>query len=368
MSAHKGIQLAKKPLLWLGHGIRLSGSVNLIDPLLAHLKIPAVISWAGLDMSSHPMIVGRAGVYGGRAANAIVQHADYILAIGTRLAIPQVGYDFEKFAPHATGIIVDIDPQEAKKHMPRFQPCVMDAGQFMKDMLALPDLSVKIDWWRWCLEQVQKYPVIEPAHAASPGYTSPYLFLQELQEHLKPDAVIVTDSGTALLCAHQVLQLRPPQRLITTTGLGEMGFGLPAAIGASFARDKGEVWCLNTDGGMMFNLQELQTIAHHRLPVKIVVFDNDGYGMIRRTQETLGLARTCVDKASGLSTPDFYELAIAFGLKETHSLKVLAQSKTPCLMAPHISPNQQIIPKVSPRVQPDGSIYSPALDDMSTPA
>jgi acetolactate synthase-1/2/3 large subunit len=366
----KQLRDAQRPLLLLGHGIRLAGAVDLTDPLLDHLGIPAIVSWAGKDMSDHPLIYGSAGVYGGRAANHIVQQADFILCIGTRLAIPQTGYDITKFAPDAKIVVVDIDPEEAHKFMEheRFTGIVADAKEFMLGLMEpYPIDGFNHDWMGYIYDTVERFPVIEECHADPPGFISPYLFLKRLEQHLKPDAVIVTDSGGALLCSHQVMTLKPPQRLITTTGLGEMGFGLPGAIGASFARNKGEVICLNTDGSMMLNLQELQTIAHHNLPIKIIVFSNDGYGMIRHSQKAMGLAKTGSDREGGVSCPDFRAIGNAFGIPSMLTLEGAAdclpwlmRCKGPALLEVHCSPEQQYLPKLmgSPG-------FSPALDEIS---
>ena len=359
----KQLRDAQRPLLWLGHGIRLAGAVDLIDPLLDHLGVPAIVSWAGADMSSHPLIFGRAGVYGGRAANHIVQQADFILAIGTRLSILQTGYDIEKFAPKAKVLVVDIDAEEAHKFGGgRFEGQTFDAGDYMRGLLAEPFTGhgkfAHMRWTNECEELAAVYPVIEPYHGG------PYTFLKRLEKYLKPDAVIVTDSGGALLCSHQVMTIKPPQRLITTTGLGEMGFGLPGAIGASFARKKGEVLCINTDGGMMLNLQELQTIAHHNLPIKIIVFSNDGYGMIRHSQKAMGLVRTASDKAGGVSCPDFMQVAFAFGLSANWSDNVgpwwMFDQPGPCVYVVNYPADLQYLPKLmgSPG-------HSPALDELS---
>lgn len=370
----------QRRLLILGHGIRLAGAQPLVDPLLDHLGIPALVSWAGKDMTAHPLVYGSCGVYGTRAANHIIQEADFVLAIGTRLSILQTGYDLEKFAPKAEVVLVDIDPEEAHKYdaNPRFKGIVKDAGDFIRELLAEPKRE-GYDWpdWRyWCDGIREAYPVIEECHADPPGYISPYLFLKRLEPYLKPDAVIVTDSGGALLCSHQVLTLTPPQRLITTTGLGEMGFGLPGAIGASLARNKGEILCLNTDGGMMFNLQELQTIAHHNLPIKIIVFSNDGYGMIRHSQKALGLTKTGSDREGGVSCPNFAKVAEAMGIPSAYTRKcddpyngidrvlTLMFSRRippgPMLLEVICSPEQQYLPKIVGRPG-----YSPSLDEQS---
>jgi acetolactate synthase-1/2/3 large subunit len=192
---------------------------------------------------------------------------------------------------------------------------------------------------------------------------------------LHPDQVIVTDMGTALLSGHQVLRPRKNQRLMTSTGLGEMGYGLPAAIGASFARDRGEVMCLNCDGGMMMNLQELQTIAHHRLPIKLFIFNNDGYLMIKHTQNALFAGhKVGVDAVTGVTCPDFSALAEAFGMPayQIHTwddfdrvLPLVQAESGPTICEVFMDPEQLFVPKLSVAISPDGTLVSPPLEDLS---
>jgi acetolactate synthase-1/2/3 large subunit len=181
--------------------------------------------------------------------------------------------------------------------------------------------------------------------------------------------------GTALLSGHQVLRLRQGQRLMTSTGLGEMGYGLPAAIGASIAMEKGEVMCLNCDGGMMMNLQELQTIIHHKLPIKIIIFNNDGYLMIKHTQNALfNGRRSGVDKNTGVTCPNFSELAKAFGFPAYQIrtwkdfdlvIPEVQKHEGPLICEVFMHPQQLFVPKLSLAIQNDGSLISPPLEDLS---
>ena len=372
---------AKRPLIWLGHGIRLAGAEQLIEPLLDQLGVPALVSWAGIDMvdSGHPLVYGRAGVYGQRSANFILQNCDYILAIGTRLAIPQIGYDLSELARAATIDVVDIDEQEAKKHHARIRSSIVcDAKYFMHALSKeLEDLVIprKLDWIKQCDDYREQFPWVGAEHDDKEGFMNSYRFMQHLNQFFKTDQVVVTDMGTALLCGHQVLHMKPGQRLMTSTGLGEMGFGLPAAIGASFALDRGEVMCLNCDGGMMLNLQELQTVAHHQLPIKIFIFNNDGYLMIKHTQNAL-FKSTYVgtDKASGISCPDFSKIGAAFDMptfqinRWEECDEVLAQvqaAKGPVICEVLMHSEQLFSPKLSLVVKEDGSLVSPPLEDLS---
>jgi acetolactate synthase-1/2/3 large subunit len=372
---------AERPVLWLGHGIRLAGAVDQIKPLLDTLRVPALVSWAGIDMvaSDHPLVYGRAGVYGQRSANFVLQNCDLLLAIGTRLAIPQVGYDMSEFVRAARLVVVDIDPDEAYKHGQRVTlPICADAGVFIAGLLAavrLAPVAPRTAWLEQCDRYRTEYPWLGPEHQDQHGYINSYTFLFRLSDYLKPDQVVVTDMGTALLSGHQVLRLKAGQRLMTSTGLGEMGYGMPGAIGASFARNKGEVLCLNCDGGMMMNLQELQTIAHHQLPIKLVIFNNDGYLMIKHTQKNLFEGRyVAATKNSGVSCPDFSALAQAFGMP-AYQIRTWAEMETvipqlqahsgPVICEVFTDPEQYFYPKLSLALQTDGSIVSPPLEDLS---
>jgi acetolactate synthase I/II/III large subunit len=286
---------AERPVLWLGNGIRLAGAADGVLQLVESLGIPTLVSWQGCDLldSNHPLCFGRAGVYGQRAANFVLQNCDALICIGTRLAIPQVGYDLTEFARAARIAMVDIDSQELLKLGGRIEaPILSDAGNFIKQLLSDTGKSyTRPDWINQCETYRNEYPVVGPEHAdmqdnAGTNFINSYRFMQLLEQNFHDDQIVVTDMGTALLSGHQVLKFKDGQRMLTSTGLGEMGFGLPGAIGASIGAGR-EVLCLNCDGGMMLNLQELQTIAHHKLPIKIIIFNNDGYLMIKHTQKVL---------------------------------------------------------------------------------
>src|SRR5579872_530718 len=377
------LKSASRPVIWLGHGIRLANAVELIEPLLNQLECPALISWAGIDMidSDHPLVFGRAGVYGQRAANFVLQNCDFLLTIGTRLAIPQIGYDLTEFVRDATIAVVDIDPLEVVKHGERITvPVVADAKDFLSDILkiikhATYDKKKTSSWLNQCNQYRTKYPVIGPEHADKEGYINSYPFMQKLSAHFKKDQIVVTDMGTALLSGHQVLHFKKGQRLMTSTGLGEMGYGLPGAIGASFANNKCEVLCLNCDGGMMLNLQELQTMVHHQLPIKLFIFNNDGYLMIKHTQKALFNGRySGTNTKSGVTCPDFGALAKAFNIP-AFSIKTwedfdsvipeVQNHQGPVICEVFTHPEQLFVPKLSLAPQKDGSIISPPLEDLS---
>jgi acetolactate synthase-1/2/3 large subunit len=371
---------AERPLLWLGNGIRLSGAEQKLLPLLERLNVPVILSWAGIDMldSNHPLVMGRAGVYGQRAANFILQNSDYVLAIGTRMAIPMIGYDVNELARMARIDVVDIDPTEAAKLGARVtEKIVCDAGAFIDGMLARQQQPAprKGAWIERCQGYMQQFPWVGEEHADKGGFINSYRFMERLNRFFKPDQVVVTDMGTALLCGHQVLRMKPGQRLMTSTGLGEMGYGLPAALGVSFANDRGEVMCLNCDGGMMMNLQELQTMVHHNLPIKLFIFNNDGYLMIKHTQNSLFKSSYVgTDRKSGVSCPDFSKLATAFDIPAFQirtwdevdgTLEQVQAATGPVICEVFMHPEQLFSPKLSVVSRPDGTLVSPPLEDLS---
>lgn len=374
---------AERPVLWLGNGIRLAGAEHRVLQLVETMGMPTLVSWQACDIldSSHPLCFGRAGVYGQRAANFVLQNCDALICIGTRLAIPQVGYDLTEFARAAKIAMVDIDLEELLKLGDRIQaPILSDAGKFIEQLLGDTTTSyARPDWINQCETYRNEYPVVGPEHAdmqneTGTSFINSYRFMQSLEHHFHDDQIVVTDMGTALLSGHQVLKFKAGQRMMTSTGLGEMGFGLPGAIGAAIGAGR-EVLCLNCDGGMMLNLQELQTIAHHKLPIKIIIFNNDGYLMIKHTQKALFAGRySGSDRKSGVTCPDFAKVAYAFDIpsfqirtwEEAEAIIPKVQAiDGPVICEVFTHPEQPFVPKLSLVQQKDGSIISPPLEDLS---
>lgn len=358
------MQFGSKPVFLLGHGVRASGAD--ISKFLA-IGIPILTSWQVKDLidNDHALHFGCPGQYGQRIANKVFFEADMIFAIGNRMAIWNVGYEGPRHDQQV--VMVDIDVNEADKF-----PDAKHIAMTAKEWLSVPNTVKRNEEWAvQCLRWKEEYPLVEsPAHDDTNGYINSYRFMERLQEYLKPDQVIVTDMGAAHICANQVLRLKPPQRIISSGGLGEMGCGLPMAIGASFARNKGEVMCLVGDGGIMMNLQELQTIVHHQLPIKIIVFNNGGYGMIRHTQATAGMKLSGVNENTGVSFPDFRRLALAFGFTASEVRtwddfdRIIPHMRGPCLVEYFMDPAQKFVPKLDP-VFVNGKPTSPRFCDMS---
>ena len=378
---YKIIEKAKRPVFIFGNGIRLSGGENLLTLFIDKYKIPFLLSWNGLDLlpTNHQNNFGRAGTYGQRCANFVVQNADLIITIGTRLAIPQIGYEIAEFGRDALKYVVDIDIDELNKFKndESFNLIQLDASEFLQIMLQKKTLNIKIeDWLASCNKWKKKFPFVQPEtiHKEQENFLNSYSFINELNKHFKDDEVIVTDMGTALTCTHQAIKINKNQRLLTSTGLGEMGFGLPGAIGASFAINKQRIILINGDGSMMMNLQEMQTIIHHQLPIKLFVYINDAYLTIKHTQKGMfGDRLAGSDKKSGVSCPDFSKIGDAFGFKTFklsklenafETIELVLNSEGPVLCEVFIHPLQILAPKTSFNINSDGTLVSPPLEDL----
>ena len=376
----KHLQEAKHPVIWAGHGVRLAGMKEEFKKLVEQLKIPVLLTWSAIDLlhDEHPLYFGRAGVSGMRHSNFIIQNCDFLLVIGSRLSLLQTGYDINQFAPHAKIVVVDTDPSEWKKHPPtKYSRIIhMDCRLFIKELLNASKPCNVLDWIEYCLSMKRKYPLLEECHKdGGPNYLNSYRFISKLCDYIDDDAIIVTDMGTGLLSGHYSMRLKPNQLMFTSLGLGEMGYGLPGAIGAAKAFPGRQVICLNCDGGMMMNLQELQTIVHHKLPIKIVVFNNDGYLMIKHTQDLLFKGyRTAVDKKTGVSLPNYQKIGQSFEIR-SNQLKSWSDFdsaitnwlyyKMPAILEVFMDPEQEFVPKVKGVVNEDGTITPAPLEEMS---
>jgi acetolactate synthase-1/2/3 large subunit len=373
------LRRAEAPLLWLGNGLRRLG-VAALHHLVQELGIPYLTSWTATDLLEpiYKLDAGHAGTYGGRAGNIILQSCDVLVTLGTRLAIPQKGYVDEEFARRAEVFVVDCDPIELDKLGPRFQHKYQaDAPTVLQQLHSAlgEDLRLEMGTWIEHLSRARELlPLVEPCHQ-SEQWVDSYSFMAQLVEAAPLNNSFVTDMGTALISGFQVLKPRGGQRLFTSQGLGEMGYGLPGAIGAWFADSSREVICLNCDGGLMMNLQDLHSVISHGIPMKIVIFNNDGYLMIKHTQNAIvGGRRAGTDAGSGLSCPDYEPLVRAFGFayhslhKENDSKQVistfLAQDQ-PAVLEVFMSPDQLLVPKLSVSITAEGKLVSPPLEDLS---
>jgi acetolactate synthase-1/2/3 large subunit len=372
---------AKRPLLWVGHGIRLAQSEDVFTRLFDSLGVPALVSWQAADLvpSDHPSYVGRAGTYGQRWANLALQNCDLLITLGTRLAIPQRGYVDSEFARAAKKVIVEIDPIEMDKFKFAIDvPVLGDVGAFLNALAAEFETrgAARFDFSGWashCATWREKYPMAVRGAPEAP--VNSYDFIDRLSDLLDADDVIVTDMGTSLTCTHATIRLKKGQRLVTSTGLGEMGFGLPGAIGAASGAPGRRVVLIAGEGSLMMNLQELQTAAHLDLPIKIALLNNNGYLTIKHTHRALYNEDVAPATApeTGVSFPDMAKVAAAFGFAHSRISQSgeIEEAVRAWLDAPGrgileiVMPgNQELIPKSALRIRADGSMYSPPLEDM----
>ena len=370
------INESERPVILGGNGIRLSGAKDEFRTLVDTLQIPTCLSWSGIDLlpSDHPHFYGRFGIYGQRSANFVVQNADLVLVLGSRMALPQVGYDFSQFARGAKIVVVDIDELEGTKYTTELY-MQKDCKQVLESLNASTiATNPRTEWTAYCDDIRVRYPWVSEEHKDN-GYLNSYRFMDKLSSHLQDKHIVVTDMGTGLLSGHQAIKLRDGQLMFTSQGLGEMGYGLPGAIGAQFSSPDSPVLCLNCDGGIMMNLQELHTIVENDLPIKVIIFNNDGYLMIKHTQKLFFKSHyVSVDKKTGIGLPDFSKLLPAFGyeyfqLKEWDSFdKTVSEFMSHPKMAVlevFMDPEQDFIPKVKGVVQEDNTILAPPIEEMS---
>ena len=370
----KLINESKRPLILGGMGIKLSGAKDKFKQLINATQIPTTLSWSGIDLlpTNNPNNYGRFGLYGQRAANFIAQNADLIVVLGSRLALPQVGYDFSQFARGAKIVVVDVDELELNKYEKTIKynhnvSIVLD--KLLENITKIkPNIS---EWKNKCDYYRNEYPIINDDYKDD-KYVNSYSFVNTLTQQLSDDEIIVTDMGTGLLSGHQAGHLKENQTMFTSQGLGEMGVGLPYAIGAAFAEPNKLITCLNCDGGIMMNLQELQTIVQHNLPVKIFIFNNDGYLMIKHTQKLFFNGRyNSVDSSTGVLLPIFERIAYGFKIPYARIDKIEdldtinLDYKGPAIIEVFMDPEQNFIPKVKGVILEDESIFAPPLEEMS---
>jgi len=310
------LNLSKKPLFVVGNGIRLSKSYELFNNLLKQSNIPALTGvHSGVDCidNTYEYYAGRIGVLGQITSNTIVQEADLLIILGSRLNIKTTGYNIPGFAPNAKKIFVDIDINEIDKHKFKIDlGIVSDLNEFLKN-LQIENLNIN-EWRNFVKQERTKQVYFYPKHKNMEKYASAYYFSHKLNQYTgnKP---IITSDGSAHVVILQTFTLKKDQRLFTNVGCASMGYGLPAAIGAAFSNNKEDVICIEGDGSLQMNIQELQTLFHYNLPVKLFVINNDGYLSIKITQENFFNGREVASgKNSGISFPNLEKLCTAYGL------------------------------------------------------
>jgi acetolactate synthase-1/2/3 large subunit len=373
------IKNAKRPVILAGTGVRAAHAVPEFHELVHRLGIPVTTAWThDLIATDDPLFCGRQGTIGDRAGNFTVQNADLLLTLGSRLNIRQTSYNWQSFARVAFKIQVDIDAAEF--HKPTVRPDMAihcDLKQFMERLLHLcqtdpPDPEHHAAWLDWCRERVRRYPVVQK-HQQQPGPPlNPYHFMDQLSARLADDDVIVCGNASACIVPVQTMRLSANQRLFSNSGSASMGYELPAAVGAAFARPGKRVICIGGDGSIQMNIQELQTIVHHHLPIKIFVLNNSGYLSMRMTQTGFFGRLTGESASSGASIPDMVKVGCAYGISSSRidrsshfsQIGLAIAADGPSLIDVVVDPGQEFEPRSRARQLPDGRIVSPNLEDM----
>jgi acetolactate synthase I/II/III large subunit len=380
---------AERPLILAGNGVRLAGAVEDLRRLVEFAGVPLVTSRKnGIDMlpADHPLYFGRPGAIAHRYANFAVQTADLILVLGCRLDPMQVAYNWAGFGRNARKIMVDIDENEITKISPPVDvPVVADAGAVLTALLAglrrdgglgVAHAADRERWVERCRSWKAAYPVVEQRHRDLVGSVSTYVLAEELGARLTPDDTVVIGSSGAGIEAFMLAYSAPlGQRAFLTGGLGAMGFGLPASIGACLAAGGGRTVLVDGDGGFQLNIQELATLRRLSLPVKVFVLDNHGYGSIRNMQRRHFEGRLVgSDASSGLVLPDIVRVASAYGIRTAHAadhgtlgdvLRDVLQGDDPVICTIAGDEYEVAEPRVTSRVLPDGSMESRPIEDLA---
>ena len=379
------IKKAKRPLIFLGNGLRISRQIERVLRIISIMKIPTVTGWNAHDLlpNDHECYCGKPGTVGDRAGNFAVRNADVVLVLGCRLNIRQVSYNWKSFAPEAKVFAVDIDKHELNKHT-----LDIDVKLHYDLELFLTQLELLVQGWkpipyhqsylRFSKEALERYPVVISEHYSKTDKINPYAFFNELYKFLSMRDILVLGNGSACVIGFQTAVVKAGMRLFTNSGCASMGYDLPAAIGASLA-SKGKpsrVTCVTGDGSLMMNLQELATVCYLKLPIKLFILDNGGYHSIEETQQRnfpKNIGGT--GPKNGLGFPNFLDIAEAFGIKASQlntisDVETCLRSKNflddkPCVFVVKLDRRQNFEPKLQSKRLADGSMVSPDLHDMA---
>lgn len=373
---------AERPVLLAGSGVRIGGAQDAFLLLAERLGIPVTTAFNAHDLvpHEHPLLCGRPGTIGDRAGNFTVQNADFLLVLACRLNIRQISYNWASFAHGAFQVMVDIDAAELQKPTLRIDlPIQAEVGRFIRKLLDLtgpvqPPAQAHRHYLAWCRERVVRYPVVLPEYWAKPAPINPYCFVEALFQQLAEGDVTVTGNATACIAAFQAGRLKPGQRLYSNSGSASMGYDLPAAMGAAVAAPGRRIICLSGDGSLQMNVQELATVAFHSFPIKLFVLNNGGYHSIRQTQNAYFPGSPIgFQPDNGVGFPSAEGLARAYGLPflrlDCHADLAEGVARAlgmagPVLCEVMLDPAQPFAPKLASRRLEDGTMVSPALEDM----
>lgn len=371
---------SKRPVIIAGNGVTLSGANEELGSLIKKLHVPVIGTFARYDIvrNDSEYFFGRFGTIGNRMANFAVQNSDLIIAIGARLNVRAISYNWEYFGREAKKVVVDIDINELNKHT--LNPDLKinsDAKEFIVRLIEKIDEKKTPsydEWFEKCVTYKNKYPTIDKSRQEVKGFVDSYNFYDVISDVTKDDAIYVFGNGTACVSSYQSLRLKKDQKVIVNSGCASMGYDLPAAIGACYANDKKEIICVTGEGSLQMNIQELQTIIHNKLPIKIFILNNGGYISIRNTQNGFFKGnKVGADSESGVSFPDTVKLADAYGFKTFKienqvnlktQLNEVLKTEGPVVCEIMLSTEEKMQPKLSSEIKPDGKMVSKPLEDM----
>ena len=372
---------SQKPLLLAVNGVKLAGGEQALERFLDKLPIPVQTTWKSIDLmgEDHPLYAGHPGIMGDRGANLILQEADLLISVGSRLDTSLTAFNEANFAKNAKKVVVDIDPKELDRmEMEKEVSFAGDAARFLSVLTETAATLSGADRWRGWLDRCKalraRFPVVTEAHEAVRGAVSAYWFISRLCGLLTPEDVIVPESsGGAGEITYQAFQLKKGQKMKNAAGLGSMGFGLPYAIGSCIANGGRRTILINGDGAFQLNIQELETVRRLKLPIKMFIWCNDGYASIRSMQSGNFGRQVASGPESGYTVPDVTAVAAAYGLPTFHIwdhqelervLPAALSTDGPCLCAVAMSPEETVSPRVKAFPQPDGSMKSGTLENM----
>ena len=379
------IASAKRPVFHAGYGIRLSGAYDVFRTVAEKLNIPVVTYWNAVDLieDDSSLYCGRAGNMGDRPGNWAIQNADLILAVGTRISIRQVGYNWKTWARAAEVIMVDIDQAELKKPTLHVEmPVWADAKDFLTKMNQLIGESSPVstvgEWLATCNRWKKEYPAVLPRQWEENGKTANvYAFIRYLSSRLPENSLTAVSNGACCVVGNQAYVIQKGSRMANNSAVASMGYGLPAAIGTCIGGGRRTTICLEGDGSIMMNLQELQTVLTNRLPIKIFLINNNGYHSIRITQNNLFKEHCKVGigpESGDLSFPEFRKIAEAFGYPYYSASSNAEMKKVvnevlaldgPVFCEIFTDTTQVWEPKSSTKRLPDGTLVSPPLEDLA---
>ena len=375
------IRKSKRPAYNAGNGIRIADAHNEFVESVNLLNIPVVTGFDSVDLieTDNPLFVGKGGLFGDRPGNWAIQNSDLVLSVGSRLSVRQVGYNKKTWAREAFVIMVDIDKYELAKPSIHVElPICADAKKFLTKLnkkLKEHPIERKEEWLNKCIEWKRNYPVVQPKHYAKQELANVYCFIKELSKRIPENKVNVIGNGSACVVGGHAFEIKKGQRYIVNSGAASMGYDLPAAIGAYFAV-KEEIICLSGDGSIQMNLQELQTIVHHKLPIKMFIINNDGYHSMRQTESNLfpehSMFGVGPHDSHDISFPDLHKISDAYGIPyysiknndEMNKIDDILKIDGFCLVEVFVDVNQKFEPKSATKRYPDGTLVSPPLEDL----